>query len=63
MLRDHLNNLRFDRRLLRRRAWVEPTDLAQELKRLPDVSAKIQPPEEETAQGEGTTRSLPPRKP
>lgn len=44
---DSARNLRFDRRLARRRDWITPEELEQELSDLPDVSAKIQPPEDE----------------
>ncbi len=44
---DSARNLRFDRRLARRRGWIAPEELERELADLPDVSAKIQPPEDE----------------
>jgi hypothetical protein len=47
MVHDHLATHRLDRRLLRRRNWVNPKQLAKELEALPDVSDKIRPPEEE----------------
>ena len=52
MVHDHLATHRLDRRLLRRRNWVTPKQLAKELEALPDVSEKIRPPEEgqETAE-------------
>jgi hypothetical protein len=52
MVHDHLATHRLDRRLLRRRNWVSPKQLAKELEALPDVSEKIRPPEEgqETAE-------------
>ncbi|HBZ71701.1 MAG TPA: hypothetical protein DEP35_19035 [Deltaproteobacteria bacterium] len=46
MVHDHLASHRLDRRLLRRRNWVNPKQLAKELEALPDVSEKIRPPEE-----------------
>jgi hypothetical protein len=46
MVHDHLATHRLDRRLLRRRNWVTPKQLAKELEALPDVSEKIRPPEE-----------------
>jgi hypothetical protein len=46
MVHDHLASHRLDRRLLRRRNWVNPKQLAKELDLLPDVSEKIRPPEE-----------------
>lgn len=42
MNRDSINALRHDRRLLRRRGWISPEDLAQELASLPDVAHKVQ---------------------
>ena len=46
MVHDHLATHRLDRRLLRRRNWVTPKQLAKELEALPDVSEKIRPAEE-----------------
>ena len=54
MVHDHLATHRLDRRLLRRRNWVTPKQLAKELEALPDVYEKIRPPEEEPAAGEET---------
>jgi hypothetical protein len=54
MVHDHLATHRLDRRLLRRRNWVTPKQLAKELEALPDVSEKIRPPEEEPEAGEET---------
>jgi hypothetical protein len=45
-LPDTKSNLRLDKRLIRRRGWISSEDLRRELDSLPDVSAKIQPPEE-----------------
>ena len=42
---DSARNLRLDRRLARRRGWINPQELERELSELPDVSDKIQPPE------------------
>jgi len=42
MAHDDIRKLKFDRRLLRRRGWVDPTDLAKELADLPDVSHKAE---------------------
>ena len=39
---DHTHKLKFDRRLLRRRGWVDPEELEKELADLPDVSHKAQ---------------------
>lgn len=52
MVHDHLASHRLDRRLLRRRNWVNPKQLAKELEALPDVSEKIRPPEEAQETGE-----------
>ena len=41
------DQLRFDRRLVRRGNWVEPAELEQELNSLPDVSDKIFVPSDE----------------
>jgi len=38
--------LKFDRRLLQRRGWVDPEELRRYLDALPDVSDKIRRPEE-----------------
>ena len=54
MVHDHLATHRLDRRLLRRRNWVTPKQLAKELEALPDVSDKIRPPEEEPEAGDET---------
>jgi hypothetical protein len=54
MVHDHLATHRLDRRLLRRRNWVNPKQLAKELEALPDVSEKIRPPEEGQETGEET---------
>ncbi len=43
MAYDHTRKLRFDRRLLRRRGWVDPKELEKELADLPDVSHKVLP--------------------
>jgi len=40
MDRDSINNLRLDRRLIRRRGWLSKEDLAGELEKLPDTSHK-----------------------
>jgi hypothetical protein len=44
---DSAQNLRLDRRLARRRGWIAPEELERVLSELPDVSAKILPPEDE----------------
>ena len=51
MAYDYIRKLKFDRRLLRRRGWVDPKELEKELADLPDVSHKAHSPaEEEPAQ-------------
>ena len=40
MNRESLTKLRFDRRLLRRKGWVDPKELESALEALPDVGAK-----------------------
>jgi hypothetical protein len=47
-----LQQLRLDRRLLRRPGWIGREELARSLEALPDVSDKIAPREEEAAEGE-----------
>ena len=44
---DHTRKLKFDRRLLRRRGWVDSEELEKELADLPDVSHKAQPQDED----------------
>ena len=51
MTHDTIRKLKFDRRLLRRRGWVDPTELAKELADLPDVSHKA----EIAGRGEGSS--------
>lgn len=43
---DYTRSLRLDKRLLRRRGWIDSSELERELGSLPDVASKIQPPEE-----------------
>jgi hypothetical protein len=45
MDRESMVRLRLDRRLIRRRGWIAPEELAKELEKLPDVSGKIAPQE------------------
>jgi len=40
MNRESLNQMRLDRRLIGRRGWIAADELAVELEKLPDVSAK-----------------------
>ena len=49
MVHDYTRKLKFDRRLLRRRGWVDPEELEKELADLPDVSQKAQPLEGDEA--------------
>ena len=49
MAQDHTRKLKLDRRLLRRRGWVDPKELEKELADLPDVSHKAQPLDEDEA--------------
>jgi len=41
MDRESVERLRFDRRLQRRRGWVEPTQYDDHVESLPDVSGKM----------------------
>jgi len=45
-LSDPTKNLRLDKRLIRRRGWIPDDELRRSLEALPDVSNKIQPPED-----------------
>ena len=44
MVHEHLEGLRLDRRVLRRRDWISPAELQKALSALPDVADKIQEP-------------------
>lgn len=46
--------LKLDRRLLRRRGWIDPAELERELEALPDVSDKVQPPDADEPEGSGS---------
>lgn len=46
MIHDYTRSLKFDRRLLRRRGWLDSEELEKELADLPDVSDKAQSPDE-----------------
>lgn len=37
---ESLTKLRLDRRLLRRKGWIDPAELEKSLEQLPDVGAK-----------------------
>jgi hypothetical protein len=52
MERESMEQLKLDRRLIRRRAWISPEELERELAKLPDVSHKIAPPDEDDASRE-----------
>jgi hypothetical protein len=41
MNRESLEKLKLDRRLIRRRQWISPSELQRDLEALPDVSHKI----------------------
>lgn len=43
MVQDYTRNLKLDRRLLRRRGWIEPEELSKAISDLPDVSHKAAP--------------------
>lgn len=45
--------LKFDTRMVRRRGWVEPEELEQELASLPDVSDKVHQPDEDASSEPG----------
>jgi hypothetical protein len=40
MNRESLEKLRLDRRLIKRRGWMSPAELARSLDQLPDAAAK-----------------------
>ncbi len=44
-----IERLKFDRRLERRRGWVDGKDVARELESLPDAADKVAAPEEVAA--------------
>jgi len=46
MDRESMGKLKLDRRLIRRRNWISPQELQQELDALPDVSHKLASVEE-----------------
>lgn len=50
MIESALRNLRLDRRLLDRRGWIGREELERALAELPDVSDKIAPAEESSAE-------------
>ena len=50
MVHKSLRSLALDRRLIRRRGWIPPEKLEEELAALPDVSDRIAAPEEDLEQ-------------
>jgi len=52
MVHEHLKGLRLDRRVLRRRGWISPEELEQELSQLPDLAANVAPAEAEPGQAQ-----------
>ena len=50
MNRESLQALRLDRRLMRRRGWINQKELAKELEALPDVAHKAAPSGDEPAE-------------
>jgi len=56
---DASRGLKFDRRLTRRRGWVDPEELRRYLDALPDVSDKIRTPEEAEGAGGAGGRGTP----
>ena len=54
MDRKAMQQLKLDRRLVRRRGWIKGDDLERALAELPDVSHKVAPPseDEESESGE-----------
>jgi hypothetical protein len=61
MHRDSMQQLRLDRRLIRRRGWISAEELARELAALPDAASKATTLGE-TTQG-GSTGDSPSEKP
>ena len=52
MNRDAIQQLRLDRRLIRRRSWISRSELERELEDLPDVSHKVAPQDEDSESDE-----------
>ena len=42
MVHDSMKNLRFDKRLLRRRGWISAEEFARELESLPDAEPRAE---------------------
>jgi hypothetical protein len=59
MVHDSVRNLKFDRRLLRRRNWISQEELAKEIEKLPDAAPRAQvvsePPPSEEGEERGPT--------
>ena len=47
MNREALQQLRLDRRLIKRRGWISGAELEKAIEALPDVADKVAPPDEE----------------
>lgn len=60
MDRRSTQKLKLDKRLIRRRGWIDREELDKELEALPDVSHKIAVPEPEPEPGPGDPESQPP---
>jgi hypothetical protein len=63
MDQESMKTLRFDKRLIRRRGWVSREEIERELETLPDVSHKIDSPEEKESQQERAAPSHLPETP
>lgn len=57
MDRDSLQKLQFDRRLIKRRGWIDAKKLDQALEALPDVSHKIAEPEADVEEADSAAPS------
>lgn len=53
MANEHFGHLKLDRRLLRRRNWISPREIDDALSKLPDVSDKAAPPEQDGEKAAG----------
>jgi len=59
MNRDALQQLRLDRRLIKRRGWISQAELEKAMEALPDVSDKVAPPDEEAPREAGEEKQSP----
>jgi hypothetical protein len=59
MNRDALQQLRLDRRLIKRRGWISQAELEKAIEALPDVSDKVSPPDEEAPAEAGEGKQAP----